>query len=611
VNEGADGRRHTGAAPGSEVQADDLSATTWQGSRGRCARPMRVDAPLPEASLYSPPSPPRQAIPVTDTTPHEPIPAPLPHAGDFLGHPKGLYVCFLTEMWERFAFYGMKALLFLYLTKYHLFSDDFGYLLLGTYAGLAYALPMLGGMMADRYLGMRKAVLFGGVLLVLGQLGMAYTGDPAAGVQGDTTATRDAFAVQCMYFSLALIAVGVGFLKPNISTIVGRLYADDDPRRDSGFTIFYMGINVGAALSSIIVAYIGENIGWGWGFAVAGVMMAAGLVQFMLGQKYLLGHAEPPNPAALRAPRLAGLSTELLVYIGGLIGVVLVWQVLQTRIDLGPLSALAGGHEVTLTEVVAVVMGLALYVWFVFFLFSGVTAKERGSMTVLMVLITISALFWGIYEQSYGTWVAFADRGMDRTTFGIEWTGGQTTSFGALFVIAFSPIFAWLWPRLDRLGLNPSLPAKFGLGLLCAGVGTGILAWGISATGEGQLVSLWWMIAAYAVLVMGEMVLSPIGLSAVTTLSVPRVVGMMMGAWFLFSAFGEIIAGRFGTWAAITPNADGSIDLTKALQVYESTFTDLMWIGIAAGALMLLLTPVLNRMTRARAENAAAEISNA
>jgi len=516
--------------------------------------------------------------------------------GEFLGHPKGLYVCFLTEMWERFSFYGMKALLFLYLTKYHLFSDANGYILLGTYAGLAYALPLLGGMLSDRYLGMRKSVLLGGVLLTLGQLGMAYTGTAASGVQG--TATQDAFAVQVMYFSLALIAMGVGFLKPNISTIVGRLYPDGDPRRDSGFTIFYMGINIGAALSSLIVAYIGEKFGWGYGFGLGGIMMALGLVQFLLGQKHLHGHAEPGNPTFLRAPVFAGLSREWMIYLGSVVGVLLVWQVLQTKIDFAPLSALAGGHEVTLTEVVAVVLGLGLGVWFLYFIASGLSKQERGGMIVLMALIVISALFWGIYEQSYGTWVAFADRGMDRTTFGIEWTAGQTTSFGAIFVIAFSPVFAWLWPRLDKLGLNPNYSAKFGIGLICCGLGTGLLAFAINATPEGQLVSLWWMIGAYAILVLGEMVLSPIGLSAVTSLSVPKVVSTMMGAWFLASAFGEMIAGRFGTWAAVDPNPDGSINVAAALAVYASTFNDLMWIGIAAGVVMLLFAPISARLTR-------------
>jgi POT family proton-dependent oligopeptide transporter len=522
-------------------------------------------------------------------------PRVVPVSREFLGHPVGLFVCFMTEMWERFSFYGMKALLFLYLTKYHLFNDSDGYVLLGTYAGLAYALPLLGGMIADRWLGMRKAVLFGGALLVLGQLGMAWTGDPATGSVG--AATRDALAIQIMYLSLALIAVGVGFLKPNISTIVGRLYADNDPRRDSGFTIFYMGINVGAALSSLIVAYIGENYGWGYGFALAGVMMAGGLVQFIWGQKHLMGQAEPPHPTALSEP-VFGMPREWLIYLSGLITVVVVWQILQTKINFGPLTALAGGHEVTLTEVVAVVMGLGLAVWFVRFLFSGISSIERGRMIVLMVLIAISALFWGIYEQSYGTWVAFAERGMDRSTFGVEWTAGQTTSFGAIYVILFSPIFAWLWPRLDKLGLNPSLSAKFGWGLIFCGLGTGLLGIAAQNPGSDGLVSMWWMIAAYAILVLGEMVLSPIGLSAVTTLSVPRVVGLMMGAWFLASAFGEMIAGRFGTWASIEPSADGSFDTAAALVVYADVFAKLMWIGVISGVVMLVLTPWIKRASQ-------------
>jgi POT family proton-dependent oligopeptide transporter len=521
---------------------------------------------------------------------------PSPTHDDLLGHPKGLYVCFLTEMWERFAFYGMKALLFLYLVGHHKFTDDDGFMLLGTYAGLAYALPLIGGMLADRWLGTRKAVMFGGMLLVLGQLGMAYTGDPAQGVQGQAEA--DGFALQVMYMSLALIGVGVGFLKPNISTIVGKLYRDDDPRRDSGFTIFYMGINLGAMASGLIVGYIGVAWGWGWGFGLSGILMSFGLGQFMWGQKHLHGLADPPHPAALRQSVIAGLSIEWLIYLAGLLATVAVWQVLQTKIDLGPLSDLVGGHEVTLTEVVAVGMGLALFAWFTWFLFSGISARERGQMIVLMILIVISALFWGLYEQTYGTWTAYSERVMDRRMLGFEWKTAMLNSIGAFFVIALTPLFAWLWPLLDRRGLNPSAPAKFGLGLVFAGLAFGVLVYASGQTNETGLVSVWWLVLAYLVLVFGEMVLSPIGLSAVTSLSVPRVVGLMMGAWFLFSAFGEILAGRFGTWASIEPNADGTIDTGKALAVYADVFGDLMWIGLVSGVLMLVASPLLLRLTR-------------
>lgn len=524
--------------------------------------------------------------------------APAASAQDELfGHPKGLYVCFMTEMWERFAFYGMKALLVLYLVQHHKFAQADGLLLMGTYAGLAYALPLLGGLLADRYLGMRKAVLFGGTLLVLGQLGMAWTGDAATGTSAQT-AVRDGLAIQVMYFSLALIGVGVGFLKPNISTIVGRLYSADDPRRDSGFTIFYMGINVGAALSSLIVAYVGQKIGWGYGFALAGVMMAVGLVQFVIGQKHLMGHAEPADPAMLKSPLFAGVSREALIYLGSIALTVGVWQMLQTRIDFAPLTALLGGHQATLTEVVAVVMGAALYAWFTKLMFSGISAAEKGSMFVLMVLTTVSALFWGLYEQTYGAWLLMAEIGMDLNTFGIEWESGQTTAIGAIYVILFSIPFAWLWPKLDKRGLNPSYPAKFALGLVFCGLSFGILAYAAANPGESGKTNLWWMILAYAVLVMGEMVLSPIGLAAVTRLSIPRVVGLMMGAWFLFSAFGEMIAGRLGTWAAVEPDAAGKYDVPAALALYSDVFTQMMWIGLAAGALLFIATPLLKRLTR-------------
>ncbi len=240
-----------------------------------------------------------------------PVPVCSSDSQEIFGHPKGLYICFFTEMWERFSFYGMKALLLLYLTKYHLFSDDNGYNLVGAYGGLVYAMPVIGGLLADRWLGMRKAVVFGGVLLVLGHLGMAIEGAPAVSVNG--VVTRDAVGLQVFYFSLALIIMGVGFLKPNISTIVGKLYPENDPRRDSGFSIFYAGINIGATVSGLVCGWLGETYGWGWGFGTAGVGMIAGLANFIYGQKYLMGHAEPREPARLRERVFGPLSREHLI----------------------------------------------------------------------------------------------------------------------------------------------------------------------------------------------------------------------------------------------------------------------------------------------------------
>ena len=321
----------------------------------------------------------------------------------FFGHPRGLFVCFTTEMWERFSFYGMKALLLLYLTKYHLFSDINGLEVLGSYAALVYATPVLGGLLADRYLGMRKAVIFGGILLVLGHLGMAFEGEQARRV-GDTV-VRDEGALQTFYFSLALIVIGVGFLKPNISTIVGKLYGTDDPRRDAGFTIFYMGINLGAFSAMLLCGYLGETYGWRYGFGLAGIGMLGGLITFIRGQKYLHGHAEPKDPELLRQKSSIGLSKEWTIYLCGLIGVIAIWKMLQFHAVVGA--------ALNITSI-AVLLGIG---WFITV---KCDAVERSRMLVLIVLTMSTVVFWALFEQGAGSMTLFADRVMDRNLLGFE-----------------------------------------------------------------------------------------------------------------------------------------------------------------------------------------------
>mgnify|MGYP001825643084 FL=1 len=271
---------------------------------------------------------------------------------ELFGHPKGLYVCFATELWERFSFYGMKYLLLLYLTKYHLFTDAMGLDVLGSYAGLVYALPLIGGMLADRYLGMRKSVLFGGILLSMGHILMAVEGHQAvqyaagstlienltlasgqvlaAGtVLTETITMRDTAALNVFYLALALIVAGVGYLKPNISTIVGQLYSQDDPRRDSGFTIFYMGINIGSFTATLLCGWLGETFGWKYGFGAAGIGMILGLITFTLGQKHLLGLAEPAEPERLREGFLGPIDKERAIYLLTLPALGLVWWLVQ------------------------------------------------------------------------------------------------------------------------------------------------------------------------------------------------------------------------------------------------------------------------------------------
>ncbi|MFO7190453.1 MAG: oligopeptide:H+ symporter [Pseudomonadota bacterium] len=504
---------------------------------------------------------------------------PIDRSDELFGHPKGLYVCFFTELWERFSFYGMKYLLLLYLTKYHLFSDGAGLDVLGAYAGLVYAMPVIGGLIADRYLGMRKAVLFGGSLLVLGHLGLAFEGD-AAYVAADGNIVQDSAALQVFYFSLALIIMGVGFLKPNISTIVGRLYAENDPRRDAGFTIFYMGINTGSLTATLLCGWLGITYGWKYGFGAAGIGMLLGLMTFMWGQRYLHGAAEPPRPEVLREKVLGVLPREAAIYLLAIAGLVLVWQFVQ-------FSRLV--HDGLLATSFAVLLGL---VWF---LATKCTPVERHRMLVLIVLTASTVVFWALFEQSAASMTLFADRVVDRSVFGFEFNATQLGALNPLFIILLGPVFAWVWIKLAAIGREPSTPVKFGLGILQAGLGFGALVLGSQFPDEAGRVALIWLVLAYMLHTMGELCLSPVGLSAVTKLAVPRVVGVMMGAWFLATAYAENLAAQLSKLAAIDTHQGEVADLGTALATYTELFEFLLWVGLGVGVFMLLISPLLRR----------------
>ena len=580
-------------------------------------------------------------IPLPDST-------PLPASDNFLGHPKGVFVCFFTEMWERFSFYGMKALLLLYLIEHHKFGDRVGLDVLGAYGGLVYCLPVFGGMLADRYLGMRKAVVYGGILLCLGHFGMAYEGDTAQLVNG--VAVRDEGALRVFYLSLSLIIMGVGFLKPNISTIVGKLYTQDDPRRDSGFSLFYAGINLGALFASIVCGYLGQTYGWRYGFGAAGIGMVLGLAQFLWGQKYLHGHAEPPRPLAR--------NKEWSIYAGALVALLpvagLMWAVANGAFTLG------GDISLALGLMILVMVGVI--VWFMWFILSQCTPVQRHQMISLMTLIFMCLVFFILYEQTYGSWVTFTDRLLTkdimpsmvvRTGTPLPWsiislllapasfvlsawlsdrdphsnapkllfggafavmlvflvrdsivlpqTGGSLTYLGALFLVLLAPVFTGLWGWLDKFRADPSKPVKSALGLLFAGLSFLPMAMAAQQAGaSGGQASVWWLVIAYFVLEVGEMCLSPVGLSAVTQLSMPRVVSLMMGTWFLATAFSETLAALFGKLAAIDI-ADGgelvahSAEWTAAAAKYEHLFWLMMWIGLGFGVLAFLVAPVLRR----------------
>ena len=579
------------------------------------------------------------------------------------GHPKGLYVCFTTELWERFSFYGMKYLLLLYLTKYHLFSDTAGLDVLGSYAGLVYALPLIGGMIADRFLGMRKSVVFGGILLSLGHILMAVEGHQAinyaAGtilahdltlasgeiIAAGTTLSeaimwRDTAALDVFYFALALIVMGVGYLKPNISTIVGKLYSIDDPRRDSGFTIFYMGINIGSFAATLLCGWLGETFGWRYGFGAAGIGMIVGLFTFMYGQKYLMGHADPSEPEKLKKSFLGPLNLEWSIYLMSLPFLGIFWLLVQHEpvvlltqnvflilsvvglILYSMVHTKSGSNTVAYTiagvAVVAAIYAIAvnlhflpgsealaenvlygsiiLIIGFVVYGFMTHNSPEFGRTVVLMILILSTVVFWALFEQAAGSMTLYADRVVDRSIGDTTFTAAQFGSLNAGFIMLLAIPFAALWTWLAKRDLEPNTPLKFGRGILQAGLGFGVLVFGSQFPDQTGQVAMIWLILAYLLHTTGELCLSPVGLSAVTKLSIGNVVGVSMGTWFLATALSETVATRIGRMAAIDTTGGESGDIAAALATYTQLFEFLMWFGVGMGVFMILISPLLRRL---------------
>jgi len=587
----------------------------------------------------------------------------LSRDGEFLGHPIGLYVCFTTELWERFSFYGMKYLLLLYLTKYHLFTDAAGFDVLGSYAGLVYALPLIGGMIADRFLGMRKSVLFGGILLSLGHILMAVEGHQAinyaAGTilandltlaSGEVLAAgtllseaitfRDTEALKVFYFALALIVMGVGYLKPNISTIVGKLYSIDDPRRDSGFTIFYMGINIGSFAATLLCGWLGETFGWRYGFGAAGIGMIIGLCTFMYGQKYLMGHAEPSEPEKLKKSFFGPINVEWSIYLLSLPVLGVLWLLVQhepvvlltqnvfliiaivglilysmvhTKQDQNNTVAYTIAGIAVLGAVYAVGVNLhfipgseslaenvlygsiILIVGFVIYGFITHNSAEFGRTVVLMILILSTIVFWALFEQSAGSMTLYADRVVDRSIGDTTFTAAQFGSLNAGFIMLLAVPFAALWTWLAKKDLEPSTPVKFGLGIFQAGLGFGALVIGAHFPDQYGQVAMIWLVLAYLLHTTGELCLSPVGLSAVTKLSIGNVVGVSMGTWFLATALSETVATRLGKLATVSTHAGEVTDSADALATYTQLFEFLMWFGVGMGTFMLIISPILRR----------------
>ncbi|MDT7528391.1 oligopeptide:H+ symporter [Sphingopyxis sp. SE2] len=463
---------------------------------------------------------------------------------EFAGHPKGLYMLFFAEMWERFSYYGMRALLIFYLTQHWLFSDGKSNLIYGAYTSLVYITPVLGGYLADRYLGQRKAVLFGGVLLALGHLFMAFEG---VGGQEDPT-------INVFWLALALIIVGSGFLKANISVMVGQLYRLTDMRRDAAYTIFYMGINVGAALGTILVGYLGQKIGWAYGFGLAGIGMVAGLIVFVLGKNVLLGAGEAPAPL----PR----NKEMTIYAVGLGAVAVMWALVQYQDIIQNLLIISG----------LALLGYVLYESF------KLDKEPRERMFAILFLIALNPLFWGLFEQAGGSFNLYTDRYVDKG--GVPASVFQ--SINPIYIILFAPVFAALWQWLGKKGLEPSAPAKFALALAQVGLGFLVFVWGASSVGPEVATPVLFVFLLYLLHTTGELCLSPVGLSAMNRLA-PSFL-----AWFYMTAVGNFVAGKIGE---ATGGHDGAMTKDATLGIYW----EIGLITIGVSIVVLALSPIVKK----------------
>jgi POT family proton-dependent oligopeptide transporter len=439
-----------------------------------------------------------------------------------------LATLFFTEMWERFSYYGMRALLLLFMVAPVAdgglgFDTATGGAIYGLYVSMVYLTTLPGGWIADRLIGPQRAVLYGGVLIAVGHFSMAVP------------------SLMTFYLGLLLIVLGTGLLKGNVSVIVGRLYGPDDVRRDAGYSIFYMGINLGAFIAPLICGYLGQEVNWHFGFGAAGVGMTLGLIQYSLGRKHLgeagLHPADPGSPAALARQRhqakiwLAGAAA---VVVGATLGIATgVIPVTPTQ-----LSDAAG--------VFLLVVTVAFFGWL--YLSSGWTPQERKQNYVIGVLFLAAALFWSEFEQAGSTLNLFAERDTDNRLFGLGFPSTWFQSLNSLYIIALAPLFAWLWVYLGRRGKEPSSPAKFGIGLLLVAAGFVVLAAGAVIAEQGVKVSPMWLIVVYLLHTLGELTLSPVGLSAMSKLAPVRIGGLIMGVWFLAASVGNYIGGRMAAF---------------------------------------------------------------
>ncbi len=566
----------------------------------------------------------------------------------WFGHPAQLARLFTTEAMERFGYYGMRALLTLYLAQHFLFSDSTTTSLYGGFTALVYLTPLVGGLLADNYLGSKKAVKFGAILMALGYFTLCFGGEaakPWAKIDGQQYAVtvetsgndktqfvaidgqklqikgnedgsvsllagdgsearriakggfeaggeRDALFVTIMLLGLSAVTIGNGFFKPNISTMVGSLYAKGDPRRDAGFTIFYMGINLGSLGSQLACPFLADAYGWWAGFLLAALGMALSwfLIQFA-GPK-LEGYGEPPENAPKR---------DLPIYLGAIACVPLVWFLFTNLMEAPPPVEGAGfiGYLMGLPILGKVLFGTFLACVVLIPIWSVIygNRQEWQMMLAAIILIVFNVVFWTLFEQAGSSLTLFAARNTDLSIFGLfEISPGQTQFFNAIFIVMLAPLFSLMWQALGRRGLEPGIPVKFGMALAGVGGGFLFLVWGSQFAGPDFKVSVWWLAGLYLIHSMAELMISPVGLSMVTKLSIARIVGLMMGLWFVSIACAQYVGGLVAQVASVETVGGQVTNLKVSLDTYAGVFETIGLASAAIGGVLLLVSPLLKRL---------------
>jgi POT family proton-dependent oligopeptide transporter len=569
-------------------------------------------------------------------------------SGTWFGHPRQLARLFTTEAWERFGYYGMRALLTLYLTQHFLFSDREATGLYGGYTALVYLTPLIGGYLADQYLGSKRAVKFGAIVMSLGYLLLCFGGEtakpyanidgqryevqvdrPAGGkeiqylvdqdkklvIKGNEDGTvsllgetgvvertvpkggfesggdRSPFYVTIMLIALSMVSVGNGFFKPNISTMVGELYAQGDRRRDTGFTIFYMGINLGSLFSQILCPILAVSFGWWAGFALAALGMLCSwlLIQFDGGK--LDGYGEPP---------VGGKDRSLVIYACAILIVPLFYFLFTNLMAAAPPEPGSGivGYVLSLSLMGKLLFGTFLIGVPGILIWSWIKGSraEFQMMVTAMVLIVFNVVFWTLFEQAGSSLTLFADRNTDLSVFGLfSISAAQTQFFNPLFIVLFAPVLSILWTKLAARGIEPGIPIKFGLALMGVGAGFLLLVWGANFADAGFQMGIWWLAGLYLIHSIAELCISPVGLSMITKLSIARIVGLMMGVWFLSISVAQYVAGIVAQVASVDTVGGQVTNLKVSLDTYVGVFWTIGIWSAGIGAFLLILSPLIKK----------------